>query len=145
MTIQTKYITNDEFKEYTGIDLCEALDHENANPSDTANRFLKRVEDRMELFIKTTFFIQVPSVYGAWDDRQKICFKMALIEQAEYMYRNGDIAMDSGYNPENLAITDIKKKKSITICEIAYNYLIDCGFNREIGYNRVLGVGGLWL
>lgn len=140
--IMTKYITIDEFKDYTGIDLLAELNTDNANPSDTANRFLKRVEDRMELYVNNHFFIQIPTIYPTWDDRSKKCYKLALIEQAEYMFRNGDIAMDSGYNPDNLSTTDLKRKNAVAMSKVAYDYLISCGFNREIGYGT--GVIGLW-
>ena len=46
MQLLTKYITADEFREYTGIDLAEEL-RDTSNPSNKVNAFLKRIEDRM--------------------------------------------------------------------------------------------------
>lgn len=139
--ILTKYISEDEFREYTGIDLNAEL----PGDSDKVNRFLKRVEDRMELYINRNFFIQVPNVYPKWSDYNKLCYKKALIEQAEYLFRNGDIAMDSGYDMDNLSVTDIRRKNAVTLCKVAYDYLVACGFNRNIGYGvGALGVWGLF-
>ena len=70
MTLQTKYITPDDFLTYFGIDLGARLKG-NANPSDKANAFLMRIEDRMESYLNAKFFKLVTDVYPQFTDWQK--------------------------------------------------------------------------
>ena len=99
MNLQTRYITPDDFKTYFGIDLGAQLKG-NANPSDKATAFLMRIEDRMESFLNAKFFKLVTDEYSKFTDWQKEQYKKALLEQAVYIFRNGDISIDSGYEPD---------------------------------------------
>lgn len=100
MDIVTKYITPDEFKTYFGIDL-EAELKGGANPSDSATAFLKRIEDRLATFINANFYRNVDLEYPEFTDYQKEHYARALLEQAIYVFRNGDISVDSGYDYEH--------------------------------------------
>lgn len=122
MTIQTKYITPDEFTEYFGIDLSEEL-HDTANPSNKVMAFLKRVEDRMEVFLNSHFFKNVSELYPEFSDFQKQHYKLALLEQAYYIFKNGDISTDSGYDPEKGLIANKKQRASITLAPNAIDHL----------------------
>lgn len=93
--LQTKYITLDEFKEYFGIDLREQLKTE-----ENALAFLKRIEDRLATFCDSKFNQNVDMKYPYFSDYQKYHYKLALLEQAIYIFKNGDISVDSGYDPE---------------------------------------------
>ena len=118
----TRYITADEFREYTGIDL-EAELRDTSNPSDKVNAFIRRIEDRMESFMNTHFFKNVNDCWTKWTDEQKLWYKKALIEQAYYVFKNGDISSDSGYDPEKGVIASKHALDEITIAPNAKNYL----------------------
>ena len=131
MTLQTRYITPDEFTEYFGIDLGAQLQG-NANPSDKANAFLKRIEDRMESFINAHFFKKVTDEWPVFSDYQKEHYKLALLEQAIYVFRNGDISVDSGYEPEQGIVISRHAVQELSMAPNAINELILCGlWNRQ--------------
>jgi len=93
--LQTKYITLDEFKEYFNIDLTQEMG------SDTvANAFLKRIENRLQTYVESHFNCNIDMKYPCFTDYQKKHYKLALLEQAIYIFKNSDISVDSGYDPE---------------------------------------------
>ena len=100
MELKTKYITADDFKQYFGIDL-EAELKTNDNPSDEVNAFLKRIENRMGAFINARFYKNVDIDYKHFTDYQKEHYKLALLEQANYVLTQGDVSVDSGYDIES--------------------------------------------
>ena len=126
MDIRTKYITPDDFKTYFGIDLDIEL-KDSANPSDTALAFLKRIEDRISTFLDSQFYRQVDKEYPNFSDYQKEHYSKALLEQAIYVFKNGDISVDAGYNTETgeTASNDTIIKK--TIAPNCRNNLMLCG------------------
>lgn len=99
MNIVTQYITPDDFQQYFGIDLGARLKGD-ANPSDKAFAFLKRIEDRMEAYLNAHFFKNIRVEYTRMSDFQKEKYRLALLEQAIYVFKNGDISVDSGYDPD---------------------------------------------
>lgn len=117
MPILTRYITADEFREYTGVDL-EAELRDTSNPSDKVAAFLKRIEDRMEAFLNAHFFKNVSDEWTRFSDTQKSWYKKALIEQAYYVFKNGDISTDSGYEPDRGVVAS---KHALTELTIAPN------------------------
>ena len=132
MQLQTKYITPDEFTEYFGINLYAELE-DDANPSDKVLRFLKRIENRMESFIDAKFNRNINMLYPEFTDYQKEHYKLALLEQAIYVFKNGDISTDSGYDPEEGEKSSIGKLQEKVIAPNAKNELILCGlWNRNI-------------
>lgn len=141
MEIKTKYITPDDFKDYFGIDLdleLKAL----GNPSNTANAFIMRIEDRMAAFLDAEFYRRIDVVYPTFSDYQKEHYAKALLEQAMYVFKNGDISVDSGYNMDTgeTASNDTIIKK--IIAPNAKQELLLCGlWCRKIQGNRW---GGLW-
>lgn len=122
MALLTRYITADEFTEYFGIDLAEEL-KDTANPSDKVNAFLQRIEDRMETFMNTHFFKNVSDLWPTFSENQKKHYKLALLEQAFYVFKNGDISTDSGYDPERGVIVSKYAKTEITIAPNAIDHL----------------------
>lgn len=122
MEIRTKYITPDDFRDYFGIDLGMTLKG-NANPSDKANAFIKRLEDRMESYLNAHFFKNVSDEWTHFTDFQKEKYRLALLEQAIYVFENGDISVDSGYEPdEGIKITRDEVNR-LTIAPNAINNL----------------------
>lgn len=122
MTFQTRYITADEFRDYTGIDL-EAELKDTSNPSNKVNAFLLRIENRMEAFLNAHFFKRVTDEYPNFTDFQKKHYKLALIEQAYYVFKNGDIASDSGYDPDRGIIASKHARTEITLAPSTIDHL----------------------
>lgn len=126
--LQTRYITLDEFKEYFGIDLSVDLGSDIA-----AIGFIRRIEDRISSYIDSNFNRNVDSRYPEFSDYQKEHYKLALLEQAIYIYRNGDISVDSGYDPEKGEIANTQKYFIAPNCKVNLRL---CGlWNRNLyGY-----------
>ena len=137
--LQTRYITPDDFKTYFGIDLGAQLKG-NANPSDKANAFLIRIEDRMESFLNAKFFKRITDEWTRFTDWQKEQYKKALLEQAIYIFRNGDISVDSGYEPVEGIKISRHAIEELSLAPNALNYLRLCGlWSRHIGQNMWFG------
>ena len=127
MNLQTRYITKDEFREYTGIDLVELL------PNQDAEAFLNRVAVRLEAYLDANYFKNIELMYPEFSDYQKKNYKYALIEQALYVFKNGDISVDSGYNPESGIIANRGDLDNLTLSPNAKMFLMNCGLlSREI-------------
>lgn len=146
MELQTKNITLDEFKEWAGIDL-QAQMRGDDNPSATAQAFLNREAYRLETFIDSAFYRNVKKEYPNFTDYQKEHYKHALMEQILYVFKNGDISVDSGYDPDDgvKASTGTLNEKSIA--PNARRELMLCGlWCREIrNHGRNAGdVGPIW-
>lgn len=136
--ILTRYITADEFREYTGVDLQAEL-RDTSNPSDKVNAFLRRIEDRMEVFLNAHFFKRVTDEWPYWSDEQKGWYKKALIEQAYYVFKNGDISSDSGYDPDKGIVASKHALTELVIAPNAQNYLRMTGL-----WNAHIGRGGFF-
>ena len=124
--LKTKYITADDFKEYFGVDLKSELEDDD-NPSNKVNSFLLRIENRMSAFINANFFRLVDKEYPKFTDFQKYHYKLALLEQAYYVFQNGDISSDSGYDMEKGEIISNRNLESKIISLNSKNELILCG------------------
>lgn len=143
--LKSKYITADDFKEYFGIDLANMLKSDD-NPSDTANAFLTRLENRIEAYIDANFYRKVEEEYQTFSDYQKKHYKLALLEQAMYIIRNGDISTDSGYDPEEGVKATPSQLKAIIISPNCKEQLILCGlWCRKIRNRGVGGLDGYWM
>jgi len=134
----TKYITADEFREYTGINLAEEL-KDTSNASDKVNAFLKRIEDRMEVYLNAHFFKVVSDCWPCFTDEQKYHYKLALIEQAYYVFKNGDISTDSGYEPDKGIIISKHARSEITLAPNAIDHLRMTGL-----WSGHIGTGGFF-
>lgn len=123
--LQTKYITKDDFEEYFGIDLVAELGTTNA-----AIMFLIRIENRLSAYINSNFNTNIHEKYPCFTDYQKYHYKLALLEQAIYIFKNGDISVDSGYDPEKGEIANTKRYAIAPNCK---DELRLCGvWNRNI-------------
>lgn len=126
MEVKTKYITPDDFKLYFGIDLEEEYKDE-ANPSNSANAFIMRVEDKIDAILNGSFNRNVDSEYPHFSDYQKVRYQKALLEQAYYDYKNGDIARDSGYDLEKGEVASHGTIRSKTLAVLTIENLEACG------------------
>jgi hypothetical protein len=117
--MEPQFITPDDFENYWGVNLREKLKN-NSNPSNKANMFLKRIEIRVMNWIDANTFRVT-----RWDNLTEFQlehFRIALLEQAMYVYRNTDLALDSAYDPEKGFIVQSNGNgssslKAIEICE----------------------------
>jgi hypothetical protein len=136
--LQTRYITLDDFREYFNIDLTAEMEGEG-----DALAFLKRIEDRMESYIQTHFFKIIDEEYVRFSEFQKKHYKLVLLEQCIYIFRNGDISVDSGYDPDIGRKANRAEIVQLSIAPNAKEHLVVCGlWNRHIGPTR--GFWGLW-
>ena len=129
MELQTKYITLDEFNQYfPEMNLVEAL-----RSRESALAFLKRWENRMASFINASFNRNIDMIYPEFTDYQKEHYKLALLEQCAYIFRNGDLSTDSGYELGEGEIESLTKLQTKIIAPNAKRELILCGiWNRNI-------------
>lgn len=145
MEFKSKYITADEFKLFSGIDLkYELADDDNA--SNKVNAFLYRIETRMSNFLDANFYHKIEIEYPKFSDYQKEHYKLALLEQALYVLKNSDIAVDSGYDPTRGEIITNKKLLSKVIAPRAKENLILCNlWNRKIRNRGRNSLDGWWM
>lgn len=145
MNYLTKYITPDEFKQYTGIDLMQTLKDDD-NPSNKANAFLFRIEVRMSAFFDANFYRNIDEEYPVFSDYQKEHYKYGLLEQALYVLKNGDISTDSGYEPDEGIKAKAEDLKKIIISPNAKDQFMLCGiWCRKIKNKARNSLDGWWV
>lgn len=134
--LQTKYITIDEVEEYyPECKMREGLGEQGALA------VVKRQEDFIESFINSNFNKNINNEYPVFSEYQKEKYKLALIEQVMYVFLNGEISVDSGYDQERGIITPDLLKKMIAPKTIMH--LRECGiWNRVIGGNKNFDILG---
>lgn len=123
--LQTKYITPDDFKNYWGIDLA-CLD-DGDDPSNKKTRFIQRIEDRIAMIVDSSCFKQVDREYPAFSEYQKQHYKLALLEQAMYVFHSGDIQVDSGIDPERGVVITPEQIAKTVLSPMAKRHLMLCG------------------
>ena len=137
MTLQTKYITLDDFDEYFPEvgPIRELLGNET-----NALAFLKRIEDRMEVFLNSNFNRNIDKEYPVFTQNMKEHYKKALLEQCIYIFKNSDITVDSGYDPERGEIMNVDRMKKLALAPNALDHLRMCGLtNRQLNNYRMKG------
>lgn len=140
MDINTREITLDEFREYTGIDLSAELKEDGGNPGSTAAAFLKRNSSRLEAYLEANYHRRIETCYRQLNDRQKEKYKLALIEQSLYVFKNGDISVDSGYDPASGPKATPRYLADAYLAPNAKNYLMQAGIlSRELSTKGRMG------
>lgn len=124
-TLTSKYITTDDFKQYFGIDLQAEI--EGINPQDSANSFLVRIENRIETYLNAEFYRNVEVEYPQFTEYQKLHYQRALLEQAIFVFKNGDLSVDSGYDPQSGQKISINALQELCIAPNAKRELMLCG------------------
>lgn len=134
ISLNTRFISLDDFKAYTGIDLAIQLKGDD-NPSNTAEAFLLRNSLRLEAYLASNYFRSPEQEFGSMSDFQKYHYKIALIEQSLYIFKNGDVSVDSGYDPDFGARAKGGYLEDIAIARNAKNELMLCGMlSRKIRF-----------
>lgn len=148
---QPKFVSVDDFKNYWGMDLRNILRSDD-NESNQAERFLARVEDRLMNWIDNNTFRRLKYENLKANPRQYENWQKAILTQAMYMYKNGDLGLDSGYDSEKGIVTPRSDLVELEVCQAAIDYLSNAGlFNLNVknrprtlnGYPGT-GYGGNW-
>jgi len=127
MEFKTRYITADEFKQYFGIDLQIELPNGD-NESGKVAAYLTRIENRLEAWINANYFYNVTQFWETLNNYQKEQYKYALLEQAYYVLRMGDISVDSGYDKERGIIAGRSTINELSVAPNAMLHLENGGF-----------------
>lgn len=143
--LKSKYITKDDFKMYFGIDLDLELKDDD-NPSNKVNAFLLRIEHGIARYLDANFYRKVDFEYPHFSDYQKEHYKIALLEQAYYELKNGDISRDSGYDVEAGVKATREQLRAVKISDNTREELILCGIWCRKIRNRARGsLDGWWM
>lgn len=127
MEFKTRYITADEFKQYFGIDLQIELPNGD-NESGKVAAYITRIENRLEAWINANYFYNVSQFWETLNNNQKEQYKYALLEQAYYVLRMGDISVDSGYDKERGVIAGRSTINELSVAPNAMLHLENGGF-----------------
>lgn len=129
---EPKFVTVDDFKNYWGIDLRNRLRSDD-NESNQAERFLARVEDRLMNWIDNHTFRRIKYEDLKFRPQQNENWKKAILTQAMYMYKNGDLGIDSGYDSEKGIVTARSDLVELEVCQATIDYLSNAGlFNLNV-------------
>lgn len=139
MDITPRYVTVDDFDAYHNVNLREML-RSGANESNAANAFLFRVENLLMARIDSQTFRRFR--YEELKGKQLEAFQMAILEQAMYTFRNGDLGMDSGYDAEKGMIASKADIEGIIVCDNAITILSNAGLWNLVMKNRPRKFGG---
>lgn len=139
-----RYINADDFKTYFGIDLAIELKDDD-NPSNKVESFLLRIENRVIVFVNANYYRFIEKEFSKFTNYQQEHFKYALLEQAMYVLRNGDISTDSGYDVEKGEVMNIERLKNITLAPNCMQELMLCGLlSRKIKNRARWGLSAWW-
>lgn len=133
MELKPQFVTVDDFTSFFGIDLRSKL-KENDNASNAAELFLYRIEDRLKTWIDTYTFRVVPFHKLTPFQREK--FQKAILYQAMYVLRNGDLGLDSGYDSEQGVVAERGDLTVLSVCETSIEYLKSAGLYNQKIQNR---------
>ena len=132
MRTEPRFVKESDYNNYTGKNLKSILDP-NSELQNACNLFLLQIENRLMTKVDNMSFR-----IRSWDNLtplQKEKMQLAIIEQAEYTLRNGDLFTDSGYDLEKGEIIPSEKLRQIEICGMALEYLQSCGLlNKNVKY-----------
>lgn len=135
--MEPKFATPQDFFEYWGYDLDNLL-RSNDNNSIKAETFLFRVETRLMRWIDANTFRNIR--FDTLTPFQLEQMKYAVIEQAMYMWRNGDIGMESGFDQEKGKIIGRGDLNYLEVSQPTLNCLKLAGlFNQKMkNYRRTI-------
>ena len=133
MRTEPRFVKESDYNNYTGKNLKSILDP-NSEIQNACNLFLLQIENRLMTKVDNMSFRT-----RSWDNLtplQKEKMQLAIIEQAEYTLRNGDLFTDSGYDIEKGEIIPAEKLRLIEVCGMALEYLQSCGLLNKNIKNR---------
>ena len=140
--IGPKFITIDDFNNYWTVNLQNML-RTSANESNQAEMFLARVERRLMAYIDNNTFRRYK--YEELSGNQLEAFKEAIVVQAMYVYKNGDLGMDSGYDSERGLVVKRAELVELYVCQDAIDILSNAGLWNMVMKNRPRKFGGTYI
>ena len=129
---EPRFVTPDDFENYWGENLNAKLKGDNY--SNKANIFLKIVEDRLLNWIDANTFRV--TTWDALTDYQLEQLQYAILTQAMYVFRNSDISLDSGYDPESGIIASKGVLNNLVVSQAALDFLKNAGLYNQRVTNR---------
>lgn len=142
ITLEPKFVTVDEFNDYWGANLADMIKTD-ANPSNGPDLFIARCERRLMAYIDHNTFRRFK--YEELRGIQLDAFKEAIIIQAMYIYRNGYLGMDSGYDSERGVTIKRSDLNEISLCQDAIDVLSNAGLWNLVMKNRPRRFGGAFI
>lgn len=139
-----KFVTIDDFDNYWGRHLRDLLRTTDGN-TNQADAFLYRVEVELMNFIDAKTFRNVR--YDELSDYQLNQFKLAILEQAMYRFKEGENGLDSGYDRQRGMVATASELERIRICRPAIEYLKVAGLFNLVMRNKprtLRGYAGLY-
>ncbi len=136
-----KYVTVDDFNNYHNMNLRDMLRSYSEDDSFAAERFLFKTEIKLMAWIDTVTFRR-----KRWDQLnayQYLQFQLAILEQALYRYKNGDIDLDSGYDQDKGIIADKGKLNQLKVSSSAIEFLSNAGLYNLVVKNRPRTFSGI--
>lgn len=145
--MKPQYVTPEDFLNYFGIDLNENLKGD--NDSFKADSFLRRVEDRIMAWVDANTYrnflweqlrddYKAPNSYRQYFvNEQKDLWKKAILNQAMYVFRNGEIGLDSGYDMEKGIVAKDNDLGTIEICRPSIDFMKRAGILNHVVKNGV--------
>lgn len=105
-----KYINRDDYLYAKGIDLSLEL-HNDDNKSNKVERFIKQITDWCIEYLVINFNDNACLLgnFNNLSETRQTWFRKGVIEQIDYILRNGLLNIDSGYNSESNIIVDLSK------------------------------------
>jgi hypothetical protein len=135
---KARFVTPDDFLNYTGKDLrYELRDSGTAADTTKAERFLYRAELRLMTFVDHASFRNYQWDELAYHPDDFRAMKNAVLEQALYMFRNGDLSSDSGYDPQRGPIATRPDLVSREISNFAIDILKQRGLFNQVMVNHL--------
>ena len=97
LKIKAQYVSVEDFKTYTGIDLYEQLDG-----SISPDIFLRDCEDEIINYVNIQSWRPISRWFelNKYKPNQVDALKMAILTHAKYVFENGDILGNNGIDPE---------------------------------------------
>jgi len=133
MNTEAQFVKPDDYFNYFGDNLAEELQVAD-NESNKVNIFLKNVESDLLARVDNASF----RLYD-WNHLtpfQLNCLQEAILLQAQYVIRGGDMMSDSGYEPERGFVASMDRIQDASISPKAKDRLHICGLWNHVIKNR---------
>ena len=126
------YVSEDDFNNWTGKSLSAEL-----NDNTTPERFLRDAEDDVLTFINLQSWRPISHLIRAnwFTDEQMYALKAAILEQADYMFYNGDAYKNSGLDPDGKRL-DRDDLNRVAISQRTIDRLIETGVMTLVLHGR---------
>lgn len=131
--LKPQFVTVDDFNNYHNLNLREIL-LTYGDDSYAAEKFLAVTEIKLMNWIDTVTFRR--KNWNELNPKQKLLFQYAILEQANYRLNNGDIGLDSGYNPKQGKVADPGYLSQIRVSNDAIMFLSNAGLYNKVIKNR---------